>query len=153
MFASASTAALLAFGILSASQFAASVQSQSPRQAVGQLVSGGDWPRVLAAISSGAADWIALSPQLAAGTDAVQGAELTRALAAALPRAPAEVLSVVDLRRSSVLGVQAVCAAPAAGGPAAINDVREALDLLPDVAAVGRAKSLCLKELALAAAR
>ncbi len=145
--------ALIIAGILSASQFAASVQSQSPRQAVGQLVSGGDWPRVLAAIRSGAADWIALAPQLAAGADAAQGAELTKALAAALPRAPAEVLAVVDVRRSSVLGVQAVCAAPAAGGAAAVNDVREALDLLPDVAAVGRAKALCLKELALAAAR
>ncbi len=143
--------ALLVASILSASQFAASVQAQSPRAAVQQLVAGGDWPRVMAGIRGGAADWIALAPELAAGADPAHGAELTAALAAALPRAPAEVLAVIDLRRSPVLGVQAVCAAPPAVAAAA--DVREALDLLPDVAAVGRAKSLCLKELALAAAR
>ncbi len=146
-------AALVAAAILSASQFAASVQAQSPRAAVAQLVAGGDWPRVMAGIRGGAADWIALAPELAAGADATRGAELTAALAAALPRAPAEVLGVIDLRRGPVLGVQMVCAAPVASGPAAVSDVREALDLLPDVAAVGRAKALCLKELALAAAR
>lgn len=145
--------ALLVVSILSASQFAASVRAQTPRAAVQQLVAGGDWPRVMAGISGGAADWIALAPELAAGADAAHGAELTRALAAALPRAPAEVLAIIDPRRSAVLGVQAVCAAPAAAGPAAVADVREALDLLPDVAAVGRTKALCLKELALAAAR
>lgn len=145
--------ALAIASILSASQFAASVQAQNPRAAVAQLISGGDWARVMAGIRGGAADWIALAPQLAAGADPAHGAELTAALGAALPRAPAEVLAVVDPRRSAILGVQAVCAAPAATGPAAVADVREALDLLPDVAAVGRAKALCLKELALAAAR
>ena len=145
--------ALMIASILSASQFAASVQAQSPRAAVQQLVAGGDWPRVMAGIRGGASDWIALAPELAAGADDGHGAELTAALAAALPRAPAEVLAVIDLRRSQVLGVQAVCGAPASAGPAAIADVREALDLLPDVANVGRAKALCLKELALAATR
>ena len=145
--------ALLVVSILSAGQFAATVRGQSPRAAVQQLVAGGDWPRVMNGISGGAADWIALAPELAAGADASRGAELTAALAAALPRAPAEVLAVIDLRRGPVLGVQAVCGAPAAAGPKAVADVREALDLLPDVAAVGRAKSLCLKELELALAR
>jgi hypothetical protein len=139
----------LVASILSASQFAASVQAQNPRAAVQQLMAGGDWPRVMAGIRAGAADWIALAPELAAGADAAHGAELTAALAAALPRAPAEVLAVVDLRRGPVLGVQAVCGAPAAVAAAA--DVRDALDLLPDVAAVGRAKALCLKELVQAA--
>ncbi|OSZ70591.1 hypothetical protein CAP39_06355 [Sphingomonas sp. IBVSS1] len=143
--------ALVVASILSASQFAASVAAQSPRAAVQQLVAGGDWPRVMAGIRGGAADWIALAPELAAGADAAHGAELTAALAGALPRAPAEVLAVVDVRRGPVLGVQAVCGAPAAVAAAA--DVREALDLLPDVAAVGRTKALCLKELAQAASR
>ena len=142
---------LLIAAILSASQFAASVRAQNPRAAVQQLVAGGDWPRVMAGIGGGAADWIALAPELAAGADAAHAPDLTAALARALPRAPAEVLAVVDPRRSPVLGVQAVCAAPPAVAAAA--EVREALDLLPDVAAVGRAKALCLKELALAAAR
>ncbi|OYQ24311.1 hypothetical protein CHU93_15850 [Sandarakinorhabdus cyanobacteriorum] len=143
--------ALVVASILSASQFAASVAAHSPRAAVQQLVAGGDWPRVMAGIRGGAADWIALAPELAAGADAAHGAELTAALAGALPRAPAEVLAVVDVRRGPVLGVQAVCGAPAAVAAAA--DVREALDLLPDVAAVGRTKALCLKELAQAASR
>jgi hypothetical protein len=131
--------------ILSASQFAASVKAEGARAAVAALVSGGDWPRVMAAIRNGAGDWIALAPELARGADAAHGAQLTAALAQALPRAPADVLAVVDLRRSPIIGVQAVCG----GAPQA--ETREALELLPDVAAVGRAKAVCLKELALAA--
>ena len=149
---------LLIAGILSASQFAADVDRSGPKPAVDHLVAGGDWGRVVGAIRNGAADWIALAPELARGADAPHAAELTMALAAALPRAPSEVLAVADLRRGPVLGVQAVCGAPAGSHGAAaraayLADAREALELLPDVAAVGRAKSVCLKELALAAAR
>jgi hypothetical protein len=146
---------LALIAVLSASQFAADVRGAGPRSAVAKLVSGGDWPRVLAAIRSGAADWISLTPELARGVEPEQGMQLTAALAAALPRAPSDVLAVADLRRSPVLGVQAVCGVPAgsypAGGRAAyIADAREALELLPDMAAVGRAKAICLKELSLA---
>jgi hypothetical protein len=79
-------------------------------------------------------------------------------VAAALPRAPSEVLAVTDLRRSPVLGVQAICGAPVGShAPAAraayLADALEAVELLPDVAAIGRAKAVCLKELALAADR
>lgn len=137
--------ALMIVAVLSASHFAASVKAGGPRVAVAALVSGGDWPRVMAAIRNGAADWIALAPELARGAEGRHGQELTAALAKALPRAPSEVLAVVDLRRSPVLGVQAVCG----GAPQA--ETREALELLPDVAAVGRAKAVCLRELALAA--
>ena len=146
---------LLIAGILSASQFAADVERNGPRPAVAHLVAGGDWGRVMGAIRNGAADWIALAPELAKGVDAAHSAELTAALAAALPRAPSEVLAVTDLRRSPVLGVQAICGAPA-GSHAAANraaylaDARESLELLPDVAAIGKAKAVCLKELALA---
>ncbi len=148
------TLALLA--ILSASQFAAEVRGAGPKPAVARLVAGGDWPRVISAIRGGAADWISLSPEIARGAEAAQAAELTSALAAALARAPSDVLAVADLRRSPVMGVQAICGAPAgshgAGGRAAyLAEAREAVELLPDVAAVGRAKAACLKELALAA--
>jgi hypothetical protein len=146
---------LLMTGVLSASQFAAQVRSGGPRPAVDALVAGGDWPRVMAAIRSGASDWIALAPELARGAGAVQASELTAAMAAALPRAPSEVLAVTDLRRSPVLGVQAVCGAPAGAYPpegraSYLKDAREALELLPDVAAIGRAKAVCLRELGLA---
>jgi len=146
---------LALFAVLSASQFAAAVRGAGPRSAVAKLVAGGDWPRVLAAIRSGAADWIALTPELAHGAEPAQAAELTAALAAALPRAPSDVLAVADLRRSPVLGVQAICGVPdgsyPAGGHAAyVADAKEALELLPDMAALGRAKSVCLKELGLA---
>jgi hypothetical protein len=146
---------LMLTGVLSAGQFAAQVRSSSPRDAVAALVSGGDWPRVVSAIRSGASDWIALAPELARGAAPAQATELTAALAAALPRAPSEVLAVTDLRRSPVLGVQAVCGAPAdshapAQRAAYLADAREALELLPDVAAIGRAKAGCLKELELA---
>jgi hypothetical protein len=147
----------LAFGlVLSASQFAADAAKDGPRPAMQKLVAGGDWPRVLGAIRNGAADWIALSPELARGSDAQHGAELTAALAAALPRAPSDVLAVADPRRSPVLGIQAICGAPdGSHSPAAkaqyLAEAREALELLPDVAAIGRAKTVCLKELALAA--
>lgn len=147
---------LALFAVLSASQFAADVRGGGPKPAVAKLVAGGDWPRVLAAIRSGAADWISLTPEMARGAEPAQAAELTAALAAALPRAPSDVLAVTDLRRSPVLGVQAICGVPegshAPGGRAAyIADAKEALELLPDVAAVGRAKAVCLKELSLAA--
>ncbi|WP_164157309.1 hypothetical protein [Sandarakinorhabdus rubra] len=147
---------LLLAGVLSASQFAGVVRSDGPKAAVAQLVSGGDWPRVMASVRNGTADWIALAPELARGVEGAQAGELSAALAAALPRAPSDVLAVTDLRRSPVLGVQAVCGAPAgsfpAGGRAAyLADAREALELLPDVAAIGRAKAVCLKELELAA--
>lgn len=149
--------AALAFAlVLSASQFAADAAKEGPRAAATKLVAGGDWPRVLGAIRNGAADWIALSPELARGSDPAHGSELSAALAAALPRAPSDVLAVVDPRRSPVLGVQAICGAPAGShAPAAraqyLADAREALELLPDVAGIGRAKAVCLKELALAA--
>ncbi len=144
---------LLIAGILSASQFAADVARSGPKPAVQHLIDGGDWGRVMGAIRGGSADWIALAPELARGADAARGTELTVALAAALPRAPSEVLAVVDLRRGPVLGVQAVCGAPdGSHAPQAhaayVADAREAVELLPDVAAVGRAKAVCLKELA-----
>lgn len=148
--------ALLAFGfILSASQFAADVANEGARPATEKLVAGGDWQRVMGAIRNGSADWIALAPEIARGSDAVHAAQLTAALAAALPRAPADVLAIADPRRSPVLGIQAICGAPAAihapaGRAQYLADAREALELLPDVAAIGRAKAVCLKELALA---
>jgi hypothetical protein len=147
----------LALGlVLSASQFAADAAKDGPRPAMQKLVEGGDWPRVLGAIRNGAADWIALSPELARGSDAQHGAELTAALAAALPRAPFDVLAVADPRRSPVLGVQAICGAPDGSysldaKAAYLAEAREALELLPDVAAIGRAKTVCLRELALVA--
>ena len=146
---------LLIAGILSASQFAADVAKNGPKPAVENLVAGGDWNRVMNAIRSGSADWISLAPELARGADGVRGAELSVALAAALPRAPSEVLAVADLRRGPVLGVQVICGAPnGSHAPAAhaayVADAREAVELLPDVAAIGRAKAVCLKELALA---
>ena len=149
---------LMLSGILSASQFAAEVAKGGPKSAVDRLVAGGDWGRVIGGIRNGAGDWISLAPELASGADAAHGAELTTALAAALARAPSEVLAIADLRRGPVLGVQMICSAPAgAFGPqgraAYLAEAREALELLPDVAAVGKAKAVCLKELALAAAR
>jgi len=150
--------AALAFAlVLAASQFAADAAKDGPRAATTKLVAGGDWQRVMGAIRNGAADWIALSPEIARGSDAAHGAELTAALAAALPRAPSDVLAVADPRRSPVLGIQAICGAPAGSYNSTaraqyLADAREALELLPDVAAIGRAKAVCLKELALAAA-
>jgi hypothetical protein len=143
---------LMLAGVLSAGQFVGAVRTAGPKAAVSQLVSGGDWPRVIAAIRNGAADWIALAPELARGVDPAHEADLSAALAAALPRAPSEVLAVTDLRRSPVLGVQKVCGAPpgshAPNARAAyLADAREAVELLPDVAAIGRAKAVCLKEL------
>ncbi|MEI6485061.1 MAG: hypothetical protein WCO11_02215 [Sphingomonadales bacterium] len=144
---------LLIAGILSANQFAADVARSGPKPAVQHLVDGGDWGRVMAAIRSGSADWIALAPDLARGADGPRSSELTVALAAALPVAPSDVLAIVDLRRSPVLGVQAVCGAPVgshapADHAAYVADAKDAVGLLPDVAAAGKAKAQCLKELA-----
>ncbi|MEI6419169.1 MAG: hypothetical protein WCO82_08880 [Sphingomonadales bacterium] len=144
--------ALALVAILSASQFAAEVQSDGARAAVAGLAAGGDWQRALDAIASGAPDWIALAPDLARGADAATAPQVGQALARALPLVPIEVLAVADLQRRPGVGIQWVCGAPFAGmAPAErvryLADAREAVNAVPPLAG-GRARELCLKELA-----
>lgn len=141
--------------ILSASQFAAEVRSDGAKVAVAGLAAGGDWQRALDAIAAGAPDWIALAPDLARGADAATAPQVGQALARALPLVPAEVLAVSDLQRRPGVGIQFVCGVPFAGmAPAEraryVAEAKEAVDAVPPLAA-GRARELCLKELAQAA--
>jgi hypothetical protein len=147
--------ALALAAILSASQFAAEVQHDGAKTAVSRLAAGGDWQRALDAIAAGAPDWIALAPDLSRGADSAIAPQVGQALAKALPLVPAEVLAVADLQRRPGTGIQWVCGAHFVDMPAAeraryLADTREAVAAVPQLAG-GRARELCLKELAQAA--
>lgn len=142
---------------LSATAVAADLNTAGPRATVARLVAGGDWERTLEAIAGGARDWIALTPQIARGVDAAQGADLGLALAQALPIAAADVLAVVDLQRGPVIGVQRICGLPFLPDtvpdlPAYVAGAREAVSAVPPLT-LGRPRAQCLQHLEAATAR
>jgi hypothetical protein len=83
-----------------------------PTATVQGLWRDGRWSVVEDRIAAGQADWIALAPMLAQGTDAGTAEGLSISLAQALPRNPRAVLAVVRLEPGRVLSLQRVCAAP-----------------------------------------
>ncbi len=83
-----------------------------PTATVRELDGGGRWEQVLDRIGAGDSRWIALAPQLAAGTDANTSETLTVALAEALPKSPRAVLTALDLKGPLPLKPDRVCTAP-----------------------------------------
>jgi hypothetical protein len=63
-------------------------------------------------VASGDADWVALAPLVAPGTDAGASEGLSIALADALPKAPDAVLGVLTEGGGGPLDVARVCSAP-----------------------------------------
>ncbi|MDR5782316.1 hypothetical protein QCE63_23210 [Caballeronia sp. LZ065] len=93
-----------------AARIAGEIETQGAQPAVTSLDRDGQFDAVLDSIASGNAAWVELAPRLAQGTDASASIGLTIALATALPKNPAAVLSVLD--DGPVLGAAAVCGAP-----------------------------------------
>ena len=95
---------------LSPAAIARDIAKHGAREVVSRLWSNGDYDRVMNRIDRGDAQWIALSPKLAPGTDAGTAEELPIALAFALPKNPRAVLSV--LGPPDGLPIGDVCSAP-----------------------------------------
>ena len=69
------------------------------------------YEELLKHIDAGEADWVALAPELAPGTDAAAAEELAISLALGLPKNPAAVLSVLD-PQIEPLAPERVCGVP-----------------------------------------
>lgn len=67
---------------------------------------------VLDRIGQGSADWIALAPRLAPGTDAAAAEGLGIALAHALPLNPVAVLRATGVDDDGAVGIKRVCSIP-----------------------------------------
>jgi hypothetical protein len=74
----------------------AQIETHGARYAVQTLFDQHRYDEAMAHIDSGHADWIALAPKLAPGTDAGTSLELTLSLAYGLIKNPTAVLSVLD---------------------------------------------------------
>ena len=86
--------------------------TRGPTRAIAKMTATGDWERVIARISSGDIGAISLVRELAKGTEASTSEELTISLAAALPKAPSNVLELLTRDRDSMLSYRRVCSAP-----------------------------------------
>jgi hypothetical protein len=126
---------------VTAESVAAEIKSEGAGPVVRRLWDSGEFDRVLGRIASGDGRWIALSTALATGADAGAAEGLGLALARALPRNAAAVLSVLNPKRPAISPAQ-VCAVPFIEGT--IKDVtqyrREA------EAAVGRVHGALLRD-------
>lgn len=100
-----------AFAKTGPTEIGARIDRDGAAATVTRLAAKHKWHRVLANIGTGRAEWLALAPRLAAGTDASQSLALTIALADALPRKPAAVLAVAAAAKGP-LAIERVCAAP-----------------------------------------
>ncbi|MBE1159483.1 hypothetical protein [Dyella acidiphila] len=94
---------------LSAAGLAKEIDAKGAKAVVEGL--GDRFDGVLDRIDTGDADWIALVPRLAQGTDAGNSEGLSIALAYALPKNPAAVLAVVT-EDGGILSVSRVCSIP-----------------------------------------
>lgn len=72
----------------------------------------GAWDVMSDHIGDGEAEWIALAPKLAPGTDGAAAEGLGIALATALPKNPIAVLSATDPKDGFVFGISRVCSIP-----------------------------------------
>jgi hypothetical protein len=95
----------------SAGSIAAEIRSEGSRPVVHRLWDSGEFDRILEEIAAGDNEWIAISPELAAGADAGAAEGLGVALARALPKNAAAVLSVLDPGQPSI-SVARVCGLP-----------------------------------------
>jgi len=135
---------------MTAGSIAAEIGSEGARPVVQRLWNSGEFGRVLDAIATGDSEWIALSPELASGADGAAGEGLGIALARALPKNPAAVLSALDAELPAI-SIARVCGLPFVEG--SIQDIesyrREAEAALEQVrgAALQDRKADCLADL------
>lgn len=80
-------------------------------QTVRELTGDDSWDFVVGRIGEGRPEWLELTPRLIHGVDGDSAETLLDSLAVALPRNPAGVLAVLDLKRDSPFGIESVCSA------------------------------------------
>ena len=106
---------------------------------------------VMAQMSSGKSDWIALAPKLAGGTDAGTAEELIISLALALPINPGSVLATLGSDQDIPTAAADVCGAPFIEGTVKnIADyLRRSIKAVAAIRnpALARQKTACLDEL------
>ncbi len=134
---------------LSPKAIAADIKAHGADAVVTRLFTSGDYDRVLDHIDKGEAEWLALAPKLAPGTDAGTAEALVIALAFALPRNPRSVLALTT--GENAFPVEDVCGAPFIEGT--IGDVgdyvkkaKAAVARVSDVK-LAKAKAACLAQL------
>lgn len=146
-----------------ASAVAAEIRAHGARAVVSRLIAApakpgeSAWDRLTQEIWLGRAEYIALAPKLAEGTDAGTSEDLGISLAHALPLAPASVLRAMDLKVDAVLGLKRVCGVPFIEDtvedlPGYVRAAKQALGKVSD-AALLQAKAACLVELRAASER
>jgi hypothetical protein len=129
--------AIWAEGELSASSALTLIQRDGPAKTLGSLWGTPGWDQLTAGVASGDAKWLEVAKQIFVATDAGSTSELYDAVAWALPKAPVEVLKLVEHSRAD-WGV--VCSGPPVDYPSEGPEVyfKAALTAVKSV----RAKSL-----------
>jgi hypothetical protein len=138
------------FRSLDAASVASEIDAKGARTVVSQLYGDGTYSLVLDHIAAGEDEWVALAPRLAPGTDASTAEGLTIAMAEALPRNPAAVLTRIEFARGT-LSSERVCGVPFIEGtpvdvPAYIRSAEAAVSAIriPQLQAV---KATCISAL------
>jgi opacity protein-like surface antigen len=148
--AAAASSSALAAAWLTPQVIAADIAAHGADAVVSRLFRSGDYDRVLDRIDSGDAEWVALAPKLAPGTDAGTAEALIISLAFALPKNPQAVLALLSGKAS--FAVEDVCGAPFIEGtvkdvPSYVRKTRAAVSRVTE-ARLASAKSACLAALA-----
>ncbi len=144
-----STSALAA-ARLTPETIAADIAAHGADNVVAKLAKTGDYDRVLDHIGKGEAQWVALAPKLAPGTDAGWAEALVISLAFALPKNPQAVLAL--LIGKDAFQVDDVCGAPFIEGtvkdvPGYIRRAKAAVAKVTDPS-LQSARAACLAALA-----
>jgi hypothetical protein len=129
---------------------AADIAAHGADVVVAKLAKNGDYDRVLGHIDKGEAEWVALAPKLAPGTDAGWAEALSISLAFALPKNPKAVLAL--LAGKDAFAADDICSAPFIEGtikdvPGYIRRAKAAVAKLSDPS-LQSAKAACLAALA-----
>jgi hypothetical protein len=143
------SAALAAATPLNPRAIAADIAAHGADAVVTRLFTHGDYDRVLDHIDKGEAEWVALAPKLAPGTDAGTAESLVIALAFALPKNPRAVLPLITGK--DAFPVEDVCGAPFIEGtigdiPAYVKKAKAAVSRVSDPK-LAKAKAACLAQL------
>ena len=105
----AATSPVLAVSAPSPAAIRDSIKREGAKATIADLAKADQWDAVSDRMDSGSADWIALAPLLASGSDAGSAEDLGISLAFSLPKNPNAVLAALDPANGPVIGADRVC--------------------------------------------
>ena len=108
----AATSPVLAAPAPSPAAIRDSIKREGARATIADLAKASQWDAVSERMDSGSADWIALAPLLASGSDAGSAEDLGISLAFSLPKNPNAVLAALDPANGPIIGADRVCGLP-----------------------------------------